>query len=293
MLWIVLGAAVGSFACIAYGVFIERHAFVLRRFRVPILPADARRTVTLLHLSDLHCVHNDARKERFVASLPATDLTVVTGDFLAEAAGVATAIATVRAARGSVASYFVLGSNDHYVARPMNYLRYLKAYTHEHGKARVARATLAPTPALIRGLEDDGWIDIDNAMASCSVEGVDFEVGGIDDAHIHRDDLATAIRHQTERVGLGVTHSPDPGPDLIAMGYDLVLGGHTHGGQVRLPIIGAIANNSQLPNRYARGLFRLGRGWFHISAGLGTSKYAPFRFLCRPEATILELTPKP
>jgi predicted MPP superfamily phosphohydrolase len=90
--------------------------------------------------------------------------------------------------------------------------------------------------------------------------------------------------------GLAVVHSPDPAPELVALGYDLVLAGHTHGGQVRLPIVGALVTNCSIPNRMARGLFRLGPGHVHISAGLGTSKYAPFRLFCRPEAAFLELT---
>lgn len=290
--WLIalLAAALG---CIAYGIFIERHAFVLRRFRAPILPADALRPITLLHLSDLHTVRSDAKKLRFMAALPPADISVITGDLLGEAEGLDTAVAGARSAKGISGSYFTLGSNDHYVGGPLNYLRYFKTYTHERrGEATVA-IQRGPAPQLIAALESNGWTDLDNTRTTVDIAGVSFEVGGIDDAHIHRDDLAAIQRQEPSMIGIGVTHSPDPGPDMIAMGYDLVVAGHTHGGQVRAPIIGALVNNSALPNRYSRGLFRLGDGWFHISAGLGTSKYAPFRFLCRPEATMLELTPRP
>jgi predicted MPP superfamily phosphohydrolase len=73
-------------------------------------------------------------------------------------------------------------------------------------------------------------------------------------------------------------------------GYALLLAGHTHGGQVRLPGIGALVDNCDLPLDQARGLSRWGSSWLHVSAGLGTSKFAPFRFACRPEATLLTLT---
>jgi predicted MPP superfamily phosphohydrolase len=86
-------------------------------------------------------------------------------------------------------------------------------------------------------------------------------------------------------------HSPDAAPELAALGYDLMVFGHTHGGQVRLPMVGALVTNSHVPRRLASGLVRMGKSYAHISPGLGTSKYAPFRFLCRPEATILELGP--
>ena len=116
-----------------------------------------------------------------------------------------------------------------------------------------------------------------------------MEVVGLDDPHIHRADLRVAAREDPAAFGLAVVHSPDPTPELAALGYDLIVTGHTHGGQVRLPIFGALVTNSSFPNRLASGLIRFGRSYVHVSPGLGTSKYAPFRFLCRPEATVLEL----
>jgi predicted MPP superfamily phosphohydrolase len=80
---------------------------------------------------------------------------------------------------------------------------------------------------------------------------------------------------------------------FTAGGYPLVLAGHTHGGQLRVPGYGALVTNCDLEPARARGLHRhesAGRGaWLHVSAGLGTSPYAPVRFCCRPEATLLTL----
>jgi len=101
--------------------------------------------------------------------------------------------------------------------------------------------------------------------------------------------LRVAPRRHPERFGFAVSHSPDPAPELAALGYNLMVFGHTHGGQVRMPFVGALVTNSHVPRRMASGLVRLGDAYAHISPGLGTSKYAPFRFLCRPEATLLEL----
>jgi predicted MPP superfamily phosphohydrolase len=94
-------------------------------------------------------------------------------------------------------------------------------------------------------------------------------------------------------MGLAIVHSPDPVPELAALGYDLILCGHTHGGQVRMPFVGAVVTNSKIPTRLCMGMSRFGRSYLHVSPGLGTSKYAPFRFLCRPEATVLEVVPRP
>jgi predicted MPP superfamily phosphohydrolase len=76
----------------------------------------------------------------------------------------------------------------------------------------------------------------------------------------------------------------------LLAGFDLVLGGHTHAGQVRIPGVGALVTNSSLPAALGGGLHRIGSGWLHVSPGLGTGRFAPIRFACRPEATLLVLS---
>ena len=77
---------------------------------------------------------------------------------------------------------------------------------------------------------------------------------------------------------------------FAADGYDLVLAGHTHGGQLRVPFYGALVTNCGIDRPRARWLHRWTPGtWLHISAGLGCSPYAPVRFACPPEATLLTL----
>jgi uncharacterized protein len=100
-----------------------------------------------------------------------------------------------------------------------------------------------------------------------------------------------APRRAEGRFGFAVMHSPDSAPEAAALGYGLIVAGHTHGGQVCLPFLGALVTNSTMPPKLASGLIRMGAAVLHISPGLGTSKYAPFRFWCRPEATFLELSP--
>ena len=83
---------------------------------------------------------------------------------------------------------------------------------------------------------------------------------------------------------------------MTADGADLVLAGHTHGGQLCVPMVGALVTNCDLPRRYAKGLHRWSaaeqESWLHVSAGLGTSPYARVRFACPPEATLLTLAPR-
>jgi uncharacterized protein len=283
LVWIVLSIIIIGAAFAIYAVFLERRWYRLARYRLDILPAEGSDRLSVLHLSDLHMINGDERLRRFLASLPGADIVVITGDIVGEPEAVEYVVEALRPVRGRLASLFVLGSNDLYAPRPLNPLRYFVP------RRRHPRRPVRGRPReLVRQLEADGWVHLKNRKHEQS--GVPMEIVGLDDPHIHRVDPRVAPRTAPLEFGLAVVHSPDPAPELVALGYDLVLAGHTHGGQVRLPIVGALVTNCSIPNRMARGLFRLGPGHVHISAGLGTSKYAPFRLFCRPEAAFLELT---
>ncbi len=272
-------------ACVAYGALVERRAYRVVRRDLAILPADGPEEVTVLHLSDLHFLRRDGRKAGFLGSLPRSDLTVVTGDLLAEPEAVETAVAAVRATRGTEASWFVLGSNDYFAPRPMNPLLYFLP-VQRRPRRRVQRGRSNEMRSM---LVADGWRDLTNVRDEVAVNGLQIELVGLDDAHIRRQDLRVAPRRAPSRFGIGVTHSPDPAPELAACGYRFILAGHTHGGQVRMPFVGALVTNSQLPRRLVSGLIRMGDSFMHVSPGLGTGKYAPFRFLCPPEVTLVQL----
>jgi len=287
-LWILLAVLGAGALCVAYGVLVERVWFRLNRHRLDILPPGSP-PLSVLHLSDLHMLGRQRRKARFLRSLPAADVTVVTGDLLGEPAAVDPVVAALHGVRGALASYFVLGSNDYFAPRPLNYLRYFGGLSGNGKRERVP----GRAGDLAAALQADGWTHLRNRRTELAANGSRIEVLGLDDPHIHRQDSRAIPRRHPSAFGLAVVHSPDPAPELAAFGYDLVLSGHTHGGQVRLPLVGALVTNCSLPRRMARGLTRLGRAVLHVSSGAGTSKYAPFRFLCRPEACLLELRPAP
>ena len=273
--------------CVLWGIFVERRRYRLVRHRLDILPATAASPLTVLHLSDLHFVRRDRGKAAFLAGLPAADVTVVTGDFLAEPEAVETTVAAVHAVRGRLASWFVLGSNDYFVPRPLNYLAYFR------GKRKPRRAERGRAADLVSQLRADGWDDLTNVRRDIDINGVPMELLGLDDAHIAWHDLRVAPRRSPDRFGFAVMHSPDSAPETAALGYDFMVAGHTHGGQVCLPVVGALVTNCSLPARLVSGVIRVGDAVVSVSAGLGTSKYAPFRFFCRPEATLLELHARP
>jgi predicted MPP superfamily phosphohydrolase len=283
----VLGALVlvGA-ACVAYGIVIERRWYRLRAYDLAILPPEGPDALDVLHLSDLHFVGRDRKKAQFLAGLPAADVTVVTGDFLAEPEAVETTVAALEPVRGRLASWFVLGSNDYFAPRPLNYAAYFRRHR-RHRSARRGRSA-----DLVAQLEREGWTDLTNTKRETDLDGLAIELLGLDDAHLRWHDLRVAAR-TTDRFGVAVMHSPDSAPETAALGYEFMVAGHTHGGQVRLPLVGALVTNCSMPRRLASGLFGMGTAVLHTSPGLGTSKYAPFRFCCRPEATLLRLRRRP
>ena len=289
LLWILLAIALVGLLCVLYGTLIEHSWYRLRSYRLDILPAGGPGPdeLTVLHLSDLHFVSHDRKKARFIASLPSADVTVVTGDFLAEPEAVETVVAAVEPVRGRLASWFVLGSNDYFVPAPLNYF----AYFRRHRKQR--KAPRGRAADLVAQLGADGWTDLTNVRRQVDLGGLPVELLGLDDAHIRWHDSRVAPRSAPDRFGIAVMHSPDSAPETAALGYPLMVAGHTHGGQVRLPLFGALVTNCSMPRRLVSGLIRMGGTVLHTSPGLGTSKFAPFRFCCRPEATILELRRAP
>ena len=287
VLALIVAIPVAGALAVAYGVFVERRWYRLRRYRMAILPAGSS-DLRVLHLSDLHLTTGDAKARRFLASLPPADIVIVTGDIIGEPEAVEFAAESLRPVRGRLASWFVLGSNDLYAPRPLNPLRYFIAPNRR--RRRLGRRGRGGD--LVRALEADGWLHLKNRKHDHRVDGLRMEIVGLDDPHIHRGDIRVAPRIDPDAFGLAVVHSPDPAPELLALGYDLVVAGHTHGGQVRLPLAGALVTNSSIPTNVARGLTRFGDAFLHVSPGMGTSKFAPFRFLCRPEATVLELGPQ-
>lgn len=288
-----LTATVGGAGAVAvaYGGLVERNAFVLRRFDVPVL-APGSKSLRVLHISDVHMRPDQQRKQRWVADLAdlAPDFIVNTGDNLGSAHGVPATLATYDAFAG-IPGFFVLGSNDYYAPTLKNPLRYLFP---QH-----KRVVGKPNPwrELVAGMVDRGWTDLTNCRTTLEVRGRTVSFAGIDDPHLKADDPAVPAQPADTGADLRIAlvHTPEPRvlDAYAASGYQLIAAGHTHGGQLRVPFYGALVTNCGLDRKRARGLHRYADAWLHVSAGLGTSPYAPVRFSCRPEASLLTLVPRP
>ncbi|MGT2425389.1 metallophosphoesterase [Amnibacterium kyonggiense] len=295
-------AAVAGAAAAVWGVGIERTAFTVRRATLPVL-APGTADLRVLHLSDLHMAPWQRRKQRFVRELAdlEPDLVVNTGDNLGHRMGLLGIKAAFAPFRG-VPGVHVWGSNDWWAPQPKNPFAYFGGPS--GGTKRPERLD---TEALGAHLDSLGWTSLNNRTARLVVRGTPIDAFGTDDPHRGYDDLGAlnpglrGLRQRKVRpaLTLGVTHAPYRRilDAFVDRGADLVLAGHTHGGQVCVPGFGALVTNCDIPREQVKGV----SSWQHdgrtaaleVSAGLGTSIYAPVRFACRPEATLLTLTARP
>lgn len=284
----VLLAAVAGTALTA-DAFVEPHLPVLRRRTVPLLPPGAP-TLRVLHVSDLHLLPRHGRRSRWVRALAQLqpDLVVSTGDHWSSLRALPLLAATLGALTADgTPGVFVPGNNDYYRPKRPNPFGYLSGGTPRR------RTPDLPWDRLARALEVVGWTDLTHRRTTLSLRGLTVALAGTDDAHLQRDRYARVAGRPAGDLPIGVTHTPQRRvlDAFAADGYQLLLAGHTHGGQLRLPLLGPAITNCDLERSRARGLSRHGEAWLHVSAGLGTSPYLPVRLCCRPEASLLSLVP--
>ncbi|KRC60585.1 metallophosphatase [Agromyces sp. Root81] len=311
---IAIAIAAAGAAAFAYGSLIERTRWTLRRADVPVLPPGAE-PIRVLHLSDLHMAPWQRDKQEWVRSLAGLrpDLVVDTGDNLGHERGIEGIRHAFEPFRG-VPGVFVNGSNDYFgpvLKNPFGYFT---------GPSRLgARAKQLDIGELHAFFDELGWQDLDNTAAALDLRGTHFEFFGVDDPHKGYDrlDLITAAIDELRAddplgeetwpdgasaasrptVTVGVTHAPYQRVlnSFVNHGAQLMLAGHTHGGQVCVPGYGALVTNCDIPRDQVKGLsvwrHGLRSAFLNVSAGLGTSIFAPVRFACPPEATLLTLLP--
>ena len=298
--------ALAGAGAIAWGALVEVNWFALRQVAVPVLPP-GQAPLRVLHVSDLHLTPNQRRKVDWVRDLATwrPHLVVNTGDnwaHLDAMTSVLDALEPLLAIPGA----FVLGSNDFVGPRPKNPARYLLP----DARTETVKPVKLPWRELVGRFTAAGWLDVDNHRGALDLDGRRVSFVGTADAHLDLDAMPPAGGPDDARADgsidlhVGVTHAPYRRvlDAFHADGVDLAIAGHTHGGQIGVPVLGALTTNSDLNPGRAKGLHgwpgsrpdRAGGAdsmWLHVSAGLGTSPYAPVRFATRPEATLLTLVP--
>lgn len=268
--WRALGAALGLGAGIGlYSVLLEPRWLRLRRQAIPIAglpPAFDGFRVGML--SDLHAGNWADRRlyQRAVEALDReqVDLAVLTGDIVGNRAHPRWREDLAPLARLSppAGRFAVLGGHDR-----------------RNGGERVtARMT------------ELGWTVLLNEGQPLRRGADTLWLLGVDDNSLLplRDDLeAAAAAVPLGAPSILLAHSPDAIFGARRRRISLVLSGHTHGGQVRLPGVGALLQVTDLPKRFDSGLSRHGGSWLYVSRGVASTY--PLRFLCRPEVQVLTL----
>ena len=244
--------------------------------------------IKVLQIGDIHLAPWQRSKQRFIRNLSKQpiDLVVNTGDNL----GHKNAIPALLECLGPLMEkpgVFVNGSNDYYAPIPKNPISYV------FHSSDVPKSARLETAKMTNAFEQAGWINLNNKSAELEVAGNRIRFIGVDDHHVGKSNLSELAASQTFTIAL--THAPylEILRGLTLRGAEMIFAGHTHGGQVRIPIIGALTTNSDLPNKFARGT----SGWsfegknsiLSVVAGLGNSIFAPVRFFCRPEVRLITL----
>lgn len=300
------GLALGGVGALAWASLVEVRWYALREVTVPVLPA-GEAPLRVLHLADLHLVPGQRRKVDWVRDLASldADLVIDTGDNWAHLGAMGPLLHALEPHLAKPGA-FVMASNDYVAPVPKNPGRYL--LPDSRGTRRRTPSEL-PWRELAARFRGAGWKDLTNRRDVLDVAGRRVSLVGVDDAHLDQDRFPEAGGADDARTGgtpvdlhLGVTHAPYRRvlDRMHTDDADLVIAGHTHGGQLAVPFYGALVTNCDLDRGRAKGLHGWpgarpdrsggdGSTWLHVSAGLGTSPYAPVRFACRPEATLLTL----
>lgn len=294
----VAGAALGAGA-LAYGRFVEPNQFVMRDETLPVLPFGAR-PLRVLHLSDIHLVPGQSNKVRWLRELAtlAPDLVVNTGDNLSHVNAVGPLLDALEPLL-SFPGVFVPGSNDYYAPVRKNPFTYFTPGSRVRQEPRAL-----PWQEMFQAFGNAGWVDLTNRNQSKVYNAMRLDFSGVDDPHLDRDIFSgfpqgSGTSPGAPHVRIGVVHAPYQRVlnEFTDAGADLILAGHTHGGQVCIPGYGALTTNCDLPTWRASGLTQ----WdydgksapLNVSAGIGTSRFAPVRIACKPEAVLLTLTARP
>jgi uncharacterized protein len=233
----------------------------------------------IVHLSDLHGRKLDpAGREVRAIREAQPDLLAVTGDFVEHRAeDVERILPFLESLAAFTPVYAVSGNHDHWT----------------------------DWPSIARRLQETGVTVLENDHLRINRDEGEITLAGVSDPHTGNGDLSQALPEEIDTVVVLLAHAPTWfAPDDASTAVDpptersrellkkvsLTLSGHTHGGQIKLPFLGAVSNASGrlLPRSHVEGLSREGSGWLYINRGLGTV-YLPVRFLSRAEITVIIL----
>lgn len=268
-----------------YAQWVETRWFRICRVRIQLKKKLAR-PLMLLHITDTHFFRKEPHKQRFFSRLAKLnpDLIFVTGDIIDNDEGIDEAVRLLGSLKARFGKFAILGNHDYYDYRWMDNINY-----HLIGRKTTDRANRSDD--LKRRLEEVGVSVLVNQSKEVLVEGAKLVIAGADDPITQRADFEKLKQEVTaDSFNILLTHSLDSivkAPDFPA---DLILAGHTHGTQFRLPWIGGYFFGYKLPRRYMDGVNPWRNAVTYVSRGIGASRLLSVRICCRPEAAWLEVT---
>jgi hypothetical protein len=317
---VLLGAA--GVGAALYALFVERTRVQLSRFTVPAAePGLPPAGITILHLSDFHFraggrvqARKVAQAKRLLAGLH-YDLVALTGDLIHDSAGFPRALELIGGLSPRLGAFACPGNHDYSEysvwgifghtwregedARRraridlIGALRKLGDFARKVLRNELVRLPVAFNDAAAMNAELSArrLTPLVNEAVRVQAGGADFWIAGVDDLTEGQPDLAAALAGVPEgSLLLLLAHNPDVWLDPLVERADLVLSGHTHGGQVRLPGLGAAhTQGTHLSRRRPAGWFQRGRSRMFVSRGLGES--IPLRFGVRPQIALIRWVP--
>lgn len=284
----------GSTLLAGLGVYVWASQVEPRRYKLevldvvigdhtPALMSRIQAPLRVLHLSDLHLCYPESDKIKFIEMVTDDnyDLVALTGDIFEDYSGLLYA-SSLLSKKPRLGAYAVLGNHDHYNYGLLHktFGRIVKRYRHPP-----LRRDVKP---MVKALEQAGYVVLRNEGQSHGDSGV--YVVGVDYPSAHPDELRALLSQAPPQwLRLLLFHIPINLESIVSAGAHLALGGHTHGGQIRIPGLGPIITDSELPRHEASGLLWRGQTAFHISRGLGADPRTNVRLFCSPAATVLNV----
>jgi predicted MPP superfamily phosphohydrolase len=284
---------------LTYAVLGEPYRPVFKRHRLT-LPGNWP-GLSIVHISDLHVRHGDQRLFRAQqAALRGLkpDLLCVTGDICEKVADIHMVVELLQTVKPKLGTFVVLGNHEHNAPLPLHLRE-----QHRRGWRKALGVVLhVVAPRLRSDGEDEGHAMADalreagvnvlhNEGRRVTKNGESLWIAGCDSAWAGHADMEAAMFGKRPDEGcLALIHEPDLAFEARELGSDLILAGHTHGGQVRFPLVGALYTLRMDPRiLIAAGFQRIEEALLHITTGLGHT--IPLRFGCPPEVVWLECAP--
>jgi len=244
---------------------VDKLSVTNQRIELRDLP-DAFESLRIAQLSDIH--HSETySEEQIQRAIDQTndlspDMVVLTGDYItATRRYVPTVTKMLGALRAVHGTFAILGNHDFWVDAEW----------------------------ITRSLQKTGIEVLRNASTTITSKSDAIKLAGVDDLWMRQSDLKRAMKGtRSNETRILLSHNPEILPEAVDRKVDLVLSGHTHGGQVALPVIGAPHMNSYYNGKTIAGHAIEGGTQIYVNRGLGTV-FAPVRLHCPPEITVFEL----